>query len=202
MLEAGRCQLEAWVQRTPEATELWALPACNPTGHAEFQFGGARVREHGESAFAQHQVQVKTLLRDLETNGWGLGLVIGTTRHLRRESASGWPGDGYLAVPLSASFSDDALLMHVNAGITRRRDLKRNVATWGLGFEMRLREDLHVLPEVFAADRARPFYQLGLRYRVREGLQLDATYGDRAVSDTRERWFSVGLVLVTPPLVP
>ena len=203
IVDAKACQVETWVRRNRDSTEMWALPACNPTGHFEFTFGGARVEEHGESAFTDNVVQVKTIVKPLETNGWGLGLAVGTVRHLQRETAHGWPGDAYFYVPLSVAFADDAWVVHVNAGAVNRRDEKRTLATWGLGNEIRLRDDLYFIPEIFRSERGRPFYQMGLRYWiVKDRLQMDATYGNRAVSDTAERWFSIGLRILPPPFLP
>ena len=197
------CQIESWIRRNRESTEMWALPACNPTGHFELTFGGARVVEHGESAFTDQVVQVKTILRPLETDSWGLGLAVGTVRHPKRESASGWPGDAYFYVPLSVAYANDAWVVHVNAGAVNRRDQRQTLVTWGIGNEIRLRDDLYFIPEIFRSERGRPFYQVGFRYWVvKDRLQMDATYGNRAVSDTGERWFSIGLRLLSPPFLP
>ena len=197
------CQIESWIRRNRESTEMWALPACNPTGHFELTFGGARVVEHGESAFTDQVVQVKAILRPLETDSWGLGLAVGTVRHPKRESASGWPGDAYFYVPLSVAYANDAWVVHVNAGAVNRRDQRQTLVTWGIGNEIRLRDDLYFIPEIFRSERGRPFYQVGFRYWVvKDRLQMDATYGNRAVSDTGERWFSIGLRLLSPPFLP
>ena len=203
VVDPKACQVESWARRNRDSTEFWALPACNPTGYFEFTFGGARVREHGEDAFTDNLVQVKTILRPLETNGWGVGLAVGTIRHLRRESANGWPGDAYFYVPVSIAFLDDAWVLHLNGGAVHRRDERSNVATWGVGNEIRLRDDLYFIPEVFRIERGRPFYQAGFRYWVvKDRVQMDATFGNRLVSDTNERWFSIGFRLLSPPFLP
>ena len=203
VVDPKACQVESWVRRNVHSTEAWALPACNPTGHFELTFGGVRVWEHGENAFAQQLVQAKTILRPLEPDGWGLALAVGTTRSLHRERANGWPGDAYFYVPFSVSFANDAWVVHVNAGAVHRRDDRRNVGTWGLGHEVRLRDDLFFIPEIYQNDRGRPFYQAGFRYWiVKDRLQVDATYGNRAVSETGERWFSIGLRVLSPPFIP
>ncbi|MEP7070190.1 MAG: hypothetical protein ABI789_13160, partial [Usitatibacter sp.] len=120
VVDPKACQVESWVRRNRESTEMWALPACNPTGHFEFTFGGARTEAHGESAFTDQIVQVKTILRPLETDGWGVGLAAGTARHLKRESANGWPGDAYFYVPVSLAFNQDQWVVHLNAGAVNR----------------------------------------------------------------------------------
>ena len=203
VVDPKACQVESWVRRNRESTEMWALPACNPTGHFEFTFGGARTEEHGKSAFTDQIVQVKTILRPLETDGWGAGLAVGTARHLKRASANGWPGDAYFYVPVSIAFNQDQWVVHLNAGAVNRRDERSTLVTWGLGNEIRLRDDLYFIPEMFRSERGRPFYQVGFRYWiVKDRLQMDATYGNRAVSDTGERWFSLGIRVLSPPFLP
>src|SRR4051812_39609525 len=65
VVDPKACQVETWVRRNRESTELWALPACNPTGHFEVSFGGGRTWERGEDAFTDQQVQLKTVVRPL-----------------------------------------------------------------------------------------------------------------------------------------
>ena len=204
IVDPKSCQVESWIKFNRDSTEYWALPACNPLGWFEFTFGGARTQEKGESSFfTDNVVQAKTIFKPLETNGWGWGLAAGTDRHLHRDTANGWPGDAYAYVPVSISYLDDQVVMHVNGGVVNRRDLNKNVGTWGLGSEVKLRDDLFFIPETFANDRGRPFYQVGLRYWiVKDRVQMDATYGNRLTADTTERWFSLGLRLLSPPIIP
>lgn len=203
LLDPKTCQVEAWAQRNRDSTELWMLPACNPFGAFDLTIGGARTRESGAAELTDAQVQVKTLFRVLEPGSWGVGLAAGTVRRPHRDTANGWPGDTYVNVPLSFAAQSEAWALHVNAGALRRRDENRTSATWGLGGEARLRSDLTALGEVYSIDRGRPFYQAGLRYTViKDRWQMDATYGNRAVSDTQQRWFTIGMRLLSPPFLP
>jgi len=204
IVDAKACQVESWVKRNEASTEAWTLPACNPTGNLELTLGGARTWLRGDgSALTDHQLQAKTILLPLEPNGLGIGLAVGTLRHPHRVAANGWPGDYYAYVPISKSFADDFWVMHVNVGAFRKRDEERTQGTWGLGNEIRVREELFVIPEIFGSDRGRAFYQAGLRmWIVKDRVQIDATYGNRLVSGTAERWFSVGLRLLSPPMLP
>jgi hypothetical protein len=203
-VDAKACQLETGVTRNSRSTDIWFQPACNPTGNFELAIGGGRTRENGaNSQFTEELVQVKTLFHPYIAGGWGIGLSVGTIRHPRRETASGWPGDTYFNIPASFAVGSDDWMMHANAGAMRKRDEDRTIATWGLGNEVRLRDDLHFLAEVFGRDRGRPFYQAGFRYSiVKDRIQMDATYGNRAVSESSERWFSVGFRLLSPAFIP
>jgi hypothetical protein len=198
------CQVESWIRDNRDSTEYWALPACNPFGWFELTYGGAGTKFSGESMeFTDNILQGKTIFKPLEPNGWGWGFAAGTDRHLHRDSANGWPGDAYAYVPLSISFNDDAQVVHFNAGFINRRDLQKTVGTWGIGSEVKLRDELFFIPEIYANDRGRPFVQLGMRYWiVKDRVQMDATMGNRLDTNTEERWFSIGLRLLSPPFIP
>jgi len=204
IVDAKACQVESWVRRNQDSTEAWALPACNPTGNLEITFGGARTWFRGDdNHFTDNQFQLKTVLVPLETNGLGVALAAGLLRRPHREVETGWPGDYYFYVPISKSFADDAWVVHVNVGAQWHADEKRTQGTWGLGNEIKLRDDLFFIPEVFGNDRGRPFYQVGVRYWVvKDRMQVDTTYGNRMVSGTAENWISVGLRLLSPPFIP
>lgn len=204
ILDPKACQLETWIRSGRDSTEYWMVPACNPLGPFEVGYGGARTHEDGAgTAFTDNTIQVKTVVKPLETNGWGWGIAAGTDRHLHREAGNGWPGDMFLNVPASLSFRDDGIVVHLNGGAVRRRDLHRDIGTWGLGSEIRLRDDLFFLPEAFGSDRGRPFYQVGVRYWiVKDQLEIDGTFGNRLVGDGAERWFTIGLHAQWPPFLP
>lgn len=204
IVDPRSCQVESWVRFNRDSTEYWALPACNPFGFFELTYGGARTKDDGaSSAFTDNVLQVKSIFKPLEPDGWGWGLALGTDRHLNRDKANGWPGDEYAYIPLSLSFNDDAQVVHFNAGFVNRRDIDKYVGTWGIGSEIRLRDDLFFIPEIYGNDRGRPFVQIGMRYWiVKDRVQMDATMGNRLDSNTSDRWFSLGLRLISPPFIP
>lgn len=203
IVDAGACQVESWAKRNEASSEFWALPACNPWGNAELTFGGARTNAEGRTRFTDNVAQVKTLFRPYEPGGWGVGVAVGTMRRLQRETARDWPGDAYFYVPASFAVGSDDLVVHVNGGAAHHRDEQRTQATWGVGAEARINPRLYFIPETFSTDRGRPFFQAGLRFWVvPDRMQVDATYGNRLVSDSRERWFSIGVRLLSPRWFP
>jgi hypothetical protein len=203
IVDAKSCQLETWARRNVESTEFWALPACNPWGGAELTFGGAVTNLDGESHLTDNLIQVKTLFRPYEPGDWGVGFAVGTIRRPHRESANSWPGDTYFYVPVSVALGSDDVVLHVNGGAAHHRDERRTIGTWGLGAEVRITDRVYFIPETFALDRGRPFYQAGLRYwLIPSRVQVDATFGNRLVSETGERWFSIGMRLLSPPWFP
>lgn len=203
VVDAKACQLETWLRHNRGSTERWALPACNPTGNLELTYGGALTTEFGQTTTTDVQLQGKTLFRRLETNGWGMGLVVG---HLRRpaEPRHDVLGNLYTYVPASFSLYDDRLVMHINVGAARPENSGRHRLTGGIGAEVQLTSALYFIPEVFSQSAGRPQYQAGIRYWVvPDRVQIDATYGDRmGHAGSERRWFSLGLRLLMPPFLP
>ncbi|MDH2235442.1 hypothetical protein N5K27_03945 [Pigmentiphaga sp. GD03639] len=200
IVDAKVCQVESWIRRGGDGNEYWAMPACNPTGNLELTLGGARGPVDGHVRTTDVQFQVKTLLKPLETDSWGLGVAAGTVRH---PHAAGTSRDWYAYVPASVSFAADRLVVHGNLGWMDAADTGSRHATWGLGFEARLAQRTWLIAETFGHDRRRPSYQFGLRHwLVPDRVQIDVTYGNRMGMGREERWISLGLRLLSPAFLP
>lgn len=198
IVDAKACQLESWIKKNPDSAEIWALPACNFTGNLELTLGGATTREAGRTQTTDVVMQGKTLFKAMDTNGWGIGLAAGTVRHPVANTR-----DWYAYVPTSFSFRDNAVVVHTNVGWLREGETRRNRLTWGLGTEARLTEHTWLIAETFGQNQGKPFHQLGLRHwLVPDRVQLDATYGNRNGGGSSERWFSIGLRLLSVPFLP
>jgi hypothetical protein len=196
VVEAKACQVESWVRRNRGSTEFWALPACNPTGNLELTAGGARTNEAGTTRTTDQQLQAKTLFKAMDTDGWGAGLAVGTVGH------PGARRDTYAYVPVSWSFLRDRMVVHANAGAVHVGDDRKTRPTWGLATEVQLDMRNVLVVETFSPG-AGAFHQLGLRHwLVPNRVQVDVTYGDRNRGGSGERWFSLGLRLLSPPILP
>jgi hypothetical protein len=203
IVDAKACQLETWVKKHPDSTEYWALPACNFTGNLELTFGGALGKDAEGTETTDVVLQGKTLFKTVEPNGWGLGLAFGGVRHPPVEAEGNLVGDLYAYVPASFSFRDDRFVLHANLGVLHEKEAKRYRTTWGLGSETQLVERAWLIAEVFGQNEGKPFYQAGFRFWiVPQRIQIDTTYGDRAGQGTEERWFSIGLRLLSAPFLP
>ncbi len=199
-VDAKACQVESWVRTNKDSKEYWALPACNFTGNLELTFGGARTSDAAGASTTDIVLQGKTLFKTLEPNGWSVGLAAGAVRH---------PGDGkrvselYSYVPASFSYLNDKVVLHTNAGVLHNTVTSSTRATWGLATETALNERTWLIAETFQQKRGRPFYQAGVRYWiVPNHVQIDATYGNRFGVGNDERWFSIGLRLLSPAFLP
>ncbi len=199
-VDAKACQVESWVRTNQGNKEYWALPACNFTGNLELTLGGARTADATGTSTTDIVLQGKTLFKPMDTNGWGIGLALGAIKH---------PGNGrsvsdlYGYVPTSFSFRDDKFFLHTNVGVLRNQVTSTTRITWGLGSETQLGERTWLIAEAFQQQEGRPFFQAGVRYWiVPNRVQIDATLGNRFGSRTDERWFSIGLRLLSPAFLP
>lgn len=205
IVDAKACQVESWVRfNQTESNQYWAVPACNPTGNLEISVGGAVGREPAGPYISDTLLQLKTLMRPLTTNGFGWGLALGRARNPRLDPAGNLLGNVYGYLPASFSLRDDAVVVHVNVGFLRDRREGRTNATWGVGTEIRLRENLQLIAETFGQGTGqRPFGHAGLRFWVVPNrVQIDATYGNQFVPNSGSRWFTIGLRLISPPFLP
>jgi len=196
LVDPGACQLESWVQFLRDETIGWALPACNPGGNFELTVGGALARPQGASTEGAYLIQGKTLFKALEPGGWGAGLAAGYATQPGQGTRDGSP---YAYVPLSLSLADDRAVIHLNPGIIRRREIGDTRLTWGVGGEFALSERAWLIAESFGQDKGSGFYQGGMRVWIIPGhVQLDATYGSSFAESRDDRWFSLGLRLISP----
>jgi hypothetical protein len=203
--DAKACQLESWVRVKRDSHERWALPACNFSGSWELTVGGAVGNADDGMHTTDLLVQGKTLFRPLAANGWGAGLVLGTVSHPLIDPGRNLLGDVYAYLPLSLSLADDRFVLHANFGALHERSGGRNRATWGFGSETQLADGTWLIAETFGQSGERGFYQVGVRHwLVPHHVQVDATYGNRIgpVGADSERWFSLGLRLISLPFLP
>jgi len=192
---AGSCQLESWTRLYPNSTELWALPACNPTGNLEITVGGGAAKLGEATGWTDDYVlQAKTLFKTLEPNGWGIGAAIGTIQHPKINPGPNLLGNRYAYVPLSMSFADDLVVVHLNGGWLRDKATGKDQTTWGIGTELNLDTKLTLIAESFGNSIDRPYWQAGTRYSVMPGLfQIDATVGRQYGNAGDHRWLSFGV---------
>jgi hypothetical protein len=192
---AGSCQLETWTRQYRSSQEYWALPACNPTGNLELTLGGGAARLADSSGWTDdYALQAKTLFRTLETNGWGIGLAAGTIRHPKVNPGPNLLGNVYVYAPLSMSFADDLLIVHVNGGWLHDKATAKQQGTWGLGTELNLNQRWTLIAESYGNTVDTPYWQSGFRYSVIPGLfQIDTTLGRQYGNNRDARWLSFGI---------
>jgi hypothetical protein len=191
---AGSCQVESWTRRYSDRSEIWALPACNPTGNLEITAGGSSLRGADQAQSTDTVLQVKTLFKSMSAVGWGAGVALGHVRHRPNAPAGGDQGQTYLYVPVSVSLAEGRWVTHSNLGWSRDRASGQDQLTWGMGLEVQLHRRWMWIGETFGNDRQKPFWQTGLRYQVvPDRFQVDATWGAPQGLRSSSNWLSFGL---------
>lgn len=161
ILDEASCELQSALDRLG----WYAMPACG-VGGWELGAGALRQQRHGALL-----LQAKTLLRPLQTDGWGVALVL---------SGQGGADRGAgVNLPLTASLWRDALLVHANAGAQRAGTGGGVMGTWALGAELALGARSAVTMEAYGSgtQAAKRYARLGARHTLLPGrLDVDIAY--------------------------
>lgn len=203
LTDPGACQVETWRKALRGgAWEFWAFPACNPTGNFEVTLGGNSLPDGDGGRAGDYVLQGKTLFRELEPNDYAWGLAAGAVRHGDPAPGQGNLSSAYFYVPVSVSFADDRVVLHLNLGAQSNHDNGTRPVTWGVGTEFNLTRRFALIAETFGDDRGSPFYQGGVRFWVVPGrFQIDATGGARSGDYGDTRWWTVGVRLISPAFI-
>ncbi len=193
--DRGTCELETWIERPRDSTEFWFLPACGVTDNLEVTLGGTWLREDGSNEFGEVELSAKYILHDAGPDAWAYGVVAGVIHDSLAERTK----EGFFAyIPASRSFGDEAVTLHANLGWVRESDTRTDRATWAVAAEVPVTDDTRWFVEAFSEDSGRPFFHTGVaHWLIPDRVQVDFTYGDRMQGGTEDRFFSVGLVLVS-----
>jgi hypothetical protein len=196
VVDAGGCQIETFVkkQRNVDEREAWFLPACNPGGNLELTVGGLNIQNDADGRASALIAQGKTLLKRLETNGYGAALTLGAIRQrpLAAESASYW--STFFNLISSTSLRGDAVVIHVNAGALDDRNTGVTRPTWGLGGEILVVPRLYAIVESYGQKGEKAAQHVGFRFWiVPDRMQLDGTLGSQRSGPPVRNWTSLGL---------
>jgi hypothetical protein len=160
ILDPRDCQVEAWHQHTGNLREWWAMPACRV---GDWELGAGKGQADASI------LQAKTMLRNPgETgDGWALALTIASQKGRARQQI--------LNLPLTLSFLEQTVLLHLNAGWMHPRGAATR-ATWSAGGEYALTQRCSASLETYGSRHQAPTRQFGLRYTlIANRLDLDAS---------------------------
>ena len=197
IVDPGGCQIETFVkvQQRENENELWFLPGCTPASgldSTEITLGGNKVDNAGSGTANTLIAQVKTLLKPLQTDGWGFAATLGTLRQHPANVDASW--SPYINLVGSQSLLHDAVVLHANVGQLRDRTILRNRYTWGLGAEIAMGAKLYGIAESYNQAGEKPSSQVGLRYWITPNkIQIDSTLGTQSTPGSRRTWTSVGM---------
>lgn len=180
---SGHCQVESWARAYSPGQEYTAVPACN-FANTEFGLGHSHYT-HPQSA-RLWAVGVKRLIRDFDTQPWGIGVSAGTTWDSDADRWTDW------SVNIPASFALDAdrnVVLHANLGWTDTTGDHGGV-TGGLGMEVALHTSWTLLAEVHHDRRSTNTRQLGVRRALGENASLDLLVGKDGIQN--DPWLTLG----------
>jgi hypothetical protein len=196
IVDAGWCQLESWVFRSRSTQRYWLVPACNPFGNLELQFGYARARTDEAGWSDDYVVQAKTIVKPLAENGWGVGLAASAARFGGGAERT-WGYTGLLIV--SRSLAANRVRIDANAGAAYVYRTRHLGGAWGLAGSYDVTERVTLVAEVLGVGGEGWLAQAGARlWLVPERVQLDGTIGRSDFSGRTETIFTLGIYLATP----
>lgn len=198
VVDPKSCQDESWFKKSRTSIERWSVPGCNFFADTEVSLGTNLQTDSGLQSSRLYLLQAKKRWRVLEPGDWGISSTLGFIR-----SSHGGPDevrDTYLNVPVTWSLGHDRFA-HLNVGWIKHETLGQGARTWGLGGEHPVHRRVIAIAETYGEQAQSSKYQLGLRFWiVPQRVQVDTTVGNAVRGSNQQRWFSIGLRLLTPPL--
>jgi hypothetical protein len=199
--DAGSCQLEVWSERSRDERSHWVKPACTPVDNLELALGVARVHGDGSGRSSRIEGHLKYLLRETTAQQSGYGLFLG---ELRDRGQPARAGERVLKGMTTIPLADEALVLHLNAGLARQRgDGSRRIrGLWSAALDRELGGQTRGFVEAFGTGGDRPAWQAGVQHQLVPGrLQLDASVGSVAGRWRDTHQVTVGLVVFADALL-
>ena len=196
IIDEGWCQLESWVFRSRATTRYWLVPACNPFGNLELQLGFAREQPEDAPRHDDYVLQAKTLLKPLEENGWGIGLVGSAARFGGGDERT----SAYSAVlAVTRSLAEGRVRLSGNAGAVYTQRTRGLSGLWAVAGEFDVTERVTLVGEVLGVAGEGRLAQVGARlWIVPDRVQIDGSVGRSDFSGRTESFFTLGIYLATP----
>ncbi len=175
--DTGNGQVEAWYARQPGRVHSWTVaPAYAPIDGLELGVSFTRDRTTPQSSEA---VQAKWRITPVQDSGCNAGAVLGVAH------ARGAGRTPYVNGLFTCNSAWGAT--HFNLGANRASG-SPTLGTWGIAHEHEFGTvTAHV--EAFGQRLSKPTVQVGARFDIAKGLQLDGTLG----RSNRETLVSVGV---------
>ncbi len=201
VVDPQSCQDESWVKKSKTSIERWIVPGCNFFGDTEISLGANFQSDKSLPSSQFRLMQAKKRWKVLEPGDWGISSTLGTLQHTGHLSSEN-VNDVYLNIPVTWSIGQDRFV-HLNVGWVKHQAQGDGAKTWGLALEQPFNSQVIGILETYGEEKQNTKYQVGLRFWVvPQRVQLDTTMGNvwSAQSNSAQRWFSVGLRLLSPPL--
>jgi len=197
-VDAGACQVEAWMRFFHRGYDVWAVPACNRFAGVEIAAGGARTFRRDGDQSSQFQLQAKTLLIADDASPWSLGASAGAQRDTAAPHGRA-AFQTFYAKALTSFIPSNDIEVDINAGLANTYGVG-TYALAGAAIQYALYDRLQALGEIFRDEPGRAKYQAGVRYTIVPGrFEAYLSYGNRIGSHSTQWWTIAGVRLQTAP---
>jgi hypothetical protein len=197
--EPGSCKVESWVSSAANRDFIASVsPACvvslgRPV-EVSAQFQRTRADDEWGTAVSP---KLKTNLIPTAIGSWGVAASATATFDLLTKENTAL----FVTIPATLRVSN-VVRINLNAGWQFDRTTDRNYFTYGAGFDLRTHDNVWTITgEMFgqlgaAEERGivEPRFQLGLRYRPIDELNIDLIYG-RNLAGERANWITLATVV-------
>jgi hypothetical protein len=188
----GVWSVESWITKLGPVRGINVAPeyAFDPTTSLQLELGRARNRDAGESV-SSAELEFKHLFNHIARDGYGWGVVV--SLGAAKEAGAGWRRDEWgLKLPFSLALWEGEGLLHLNAGMTKPRDEKRE---WGgsIALEREVLKRTTLFAEV-AREGGSTLLHAGVRHWIkREKLALDFSLQRVRADGVRENGAVIGI---------
>jgi hypothetical protein len=193
--EAGSCKVEAWYSSSRSSDAIAAVnPACVAELSRPVEIGAQFARGRADDEYNTTVTpKLKTQLAPSAIGKFGFAVAAGVTYDSGEQNVAAL----FAYVPATLRLSDNARL-NLNAGWLRDRAAGVDHATYGVGADLRTSDNVWTLTgEAFGQavkpappGENQPRYQLGVRYRPVEAVNVDLIYGRNLIGEGRD-WLTV-----------
>jgi hypothetical protein len=188
----GVWSVESWGIRSGPVRSIHVAPeyAFNPTTSLQLELGRARDREAGTSV-SLAELEFKHLFNHIARDGYGWGMVASVGA--AKPGGASWKRDQWgLKLPFSLALWEGDGSLHLNAGITKPRDDRRE---WlgSVALEREVFKRTMLFAEV-ARDGEATLLHAGVRHWIRrEKLALDFSLHRVRADGARESGAAIGI---------
>lgn len=182
-LTQGAMKLEGVLGRDDKTRSAELLFGAGLAPHLEMEVSLAHARDtamNPSTSLHGRGWGVKWVPIQNET-GWSLGarFDLGHTRVRDPATQGRFSEREYTLTALASYRLANAQVLHINAGhkTLKAPGTRHRVATWAMGYEIPLTEQLQFTSEIYGEQRSRPDKAVGMRYEITEGLKASAAVG-------------------------
>lgn len=182
-LTQGAMKLEGVFGRDDKTRGAELLFGAGVAPQLEMEVSLARAKDTAMGAsttFHGHGWGVKWVPIQNET-GWSVGarFDMGHTRVRDHATPQRFTERETALTALASYRLANAQVLHLNAGhkTVRAQGARHRAATWAVGYEIPLTEQLQLTSDVYGEHRSRPDKAVGLRYAITDGLKASAAVG-------------------------